>query len=108
MADASTTLTVVDNGRMLDVSEGDTLVLRLHENASTGYRWAFDGLDRAYIEVQERDDVRRAAAIGAGGETEWALVAKKRGVVEVRLKRWRHWEGDRSIRERFAVTLRIR
>jgi len=101
------TLTAADNGRTVDVREGDTLVLRLHENASTGYRWAFDGLDPTYLDVQDGEYVGQADAVGGGGQAHWTLVAKARGIVEIRLKLWRRWEGERSVRERFGVTLKI-
>jgi predicted secreted protein len=38
----------------------------------------------------------------------WKLVARRPGRTRVALKRWRHWEGDASIAERFAVTLDIK
>ena len=108
MAGVTVTLTAADNGKAVDVVEGEAIALRLRENAATGYRWEFDGLDRTYIEAQEGESVRQADASGTGGETRWILVSSKRGTVEVRLKRWRRWEGEGSVRERFAVTLKIR
>ena len=36
------TLTRADDGRTVDLSPGDTLVLRLAENPTTGYQWALD------------------------------------------------------------------
>ena len=108
MAGVTVTLTAVDNGKVVDVVEGEAFALRLRENASTGYRWEFDGLDRTYIEAQEGESVRQADPSGTGGSTRWILLPRKRGTVEVRLKRWRQWEGEESVRERFAVTLKIR
>jgi len=107
MTGVAVTLTASDNGRTVDVREGETLVLRLHENASTGYRWAFDGLDRTCLDVQDGEYVGQAGAPGSGGQAQWTLVPSKRGIVEIRLRLWRHWEGERSVRERFAVTLKI-
>ena len=101
------TLTAADNGRTVDVPIGEAIVLRLHENATTGYRWAFDGLDRTLVDAQEGAFLRSSDALGSGGMAQWTLVPAKACSVEVRLKLWRHWEGDRSIRERFAVTLKI-
>lgn len=108
MAGTAVTLTAADSGKVVDVAEGEAIALRLHENAATGYHWEFDGLDRTYIKAREGESVRQADASGTGGDTRWILVPRKRGSVEVRLKRWRHWEGEESVRERFAVTLKIR
>jgi len=107
MAGAAVTLTAADNGKVVDVVEGEAIALRLRENASTGYRWEFDGLDRTYIGLQEGEYAGQADAFGTGGDARWTLVPRKPGTVEVRLKRWRRWEGEDSVRERFAVTLRI-
>jgi inhibitor of cysteine peptidase len=107
MAGAAVTLTAADNGKVVDVAEGEAIALRLHENAATGYRWEFDGLDRTCVGVEEREHVRQAGAFVASGDAQWLLVPRKPGTVEVRLKRWRRWEGEESVRERFAVTLRI-
>jgi predicted secreted protein len=38
----------------------------------------------------------------------WRLRARARGRTRVELKRWRHWEGDQSIVERFGITLDIK
>jgi inhibitor of cysteine peptidase len=38
----------------------------------------------------------------------WTLRARAPGRTRVGLKRWRHWEGDKSVVERFAVTLDIK
>ena len=46
MAGVTVTLTAADNGKVVDVVEGEAIALRLRENASTGYRWEFDGLDQ--------------------------------------------------------------
>lgn len=108
MAGVTVTLTAADNGKVVDVVEGEAIALRLRENASTGYRWEFDGLDQTYVDAQEGESVRQADPSGTGGDTRWILVPRKPGSVEVRLKRWRRWEGERSVRERFAVTLKIR
>ena len=108
MAGVTVTLTAADNGKVVDVVEGEAIALRLRENASTGYRWEFDGLDQTYVDAQEGESVRQADPSGTGGDTQWILVPRKRGTVEVRLKRWRRWEGEGSVRERFAVTLKIR
>ena len=108
MAGVTVTLTAADNGKVVDVVEREAIALRLRENAATGYRWEFDGLDRTYIEAQGGESVSQADASGTGGDTRWILVPRKRGTVEVRLKRWRPWEGEESVRERFAVTLKIR
>lgn len=87
---------------------GETVALRLHENASTGYRWAFDDLDTSTLAVREEKYLDRTRAVGSGGTIEWLLETKAPGTVHVNVKLLRKWEGDSSIQKRFAVTLNIR
>lgn len=101
-----TTLTQADNGKTVQLRVGDTLALHLHENAATGYRWAFDDLDGKLVDVKEAY-VARSEAVGGGGTMQWTLEAKAPGTTQIRLKRWRRWEGDSSTKERFSVTLII-
>ncbi|MEP7310301.1 MAG: protease inhibitor I42 family protein [Acidobacteriota bacterium] len=107
MAQAAATLTEADNGKDIDVHVGDTIVLRLAENPTTGFRWAFEELDTAAISAKEGDHTHSAEAVGSGGEMTWRLVPAAPGSTPIKLKLWRHWEGDTSVRKRFAVTLKV-
>ena len=108
MPQSSTALTEADHGRTVEVHMGETVALRLHENASTGYRWAFDNLDTNVVGVSEGNYVPRTAAVGSGGDMQWILEPRAPGTTQVNLKLLRPWEGDSSIQKRFAVTLVIR
>jgi inhibitor of cysteine peptidase len=108
MTQAAATLTDADNGRSVDVHVGDALLLRLPENATTGYRWSFDGLDTAMVSANDGEHARSSEAVGSGGETTWTLSPKVAGTTKISLKLWREWEGDSSIKKRFAVTLAIK
>jgi inhibitor of cysteine peptidase len=105
---ATTTLTEADSDRTIDVRAGETVRLQLHENATTGYRWAFDEATTELVDAREDPYVRRSHAVGSGGDMQWTLTAKAPGTAQVSLKLWRQWEGDRSVQKRFAVTLRIK
>ena len=108
MPQPSTALTEADDGKSVGVHVGETVALRLHENASTGYRWAFDNLDTNVVGVSEGKYVPRTAAVGSGGDMQWILEPRAPGTTQVKLKLLRPWEGDSSIQKRFAVTLVIR
>jgi len=86
---------------------GDSLVLELAENPSSGYRWAFERLDESRVLVVDAGFRSAGDQPGAGGVATWTLQAAAPGKTTVRLKRWRHWEGDRSIVERFALNLDV-
>ena len=107
MNDAHITLTVADDGRSATLKVGEAVTVTLPENASTGYRWAVDSADPALITFREPAASYQAGAVGSAGEVIWTFVAKAPGAATVALKRWRHWEGDASVVQRFGFRLSI-
>lgn len=107
MGQAVTTLDDADDGRTVELRVGDRLTLQLDENASTGYRWSFEGLDERIVGVREDGYVHRPEAIGSSGAMKWTLEARAAGTTQAKLRLWRRWEGDSSVRKRYAVTLVI-
>lgn len=103
----STLLTEADNGSVVQVRAGGEVVLRLPENAATGYRWAVEPVDANLVDLREGEYLPASDAAGSGGEMQWVVRAKATGTTRIRLKQWRHWEGERSVRGRFELTLRI-
>jgi inhibitor of cysteine peptidase len=97
----------VQNGSVLDVAVGDVIDLHLTENPSTGYRWEIDGIDQNIIHVRERA-FRPAAVtdVGGGGTRAFEFAVLGGGETVLRLKHWRDWEGEKSVTERFTVTIR--
>jgi inhibitor of cysteine peptidase len=108
MAEPRATLTELDDGRTIEATVGDTIELRLPENATTGYRWAFDGLDEHVVRADEGELIGKLGRVGSGGDVRWRLTLLTAATTAVKLKLWRRWEGDRSIQRRFAVRLTIK
>jgi inhibitor of cysteine peptidase len=100
-------LTSADNGRTVDLRVGEKVTLRLPENPSTGYRWAVDAAEMSLVEIEEGEHVATSKMIGGGGDAQWLIKAKAPGAAQMKLKRWRPWEGERSVVERYEVTLQI-
>jgi len=100
-------LTAADNGRAVDVHLGDDVALRLPENATTGYRWAVDYADANLVDVSEEQPVSTSENMGGGGEAQWSIKTRAAGATSIKLKRWRPWEGESSVVERYEITLRI-
>ena len=100
-------VTETDNGTIVELHVGDEVVLRLPENATTGYRWALEAADANLVDLKEGEYLPVSGATGSGGEAQWTVRAKTAGTAQIRLKRWRQWEGEGSVRGRFEVTLRI-
>jgi len=101
-------LTQEDDGTTVEVAGGDTIVVRLEENPTTGFRWAIDGITGGSVSVAG-DDFTPAedAGIGGGGWRTLTFSATQPGSSRIDLKRWRDWEGDPSIVQRFGVTVRV-
>lgn len=104
----ATTLREDDNGRTITLKPGDQVTVDLHESAGSGYRWTLEASDARVADVREGQFTGESDKIGAGGRTRWTIKAVAPGTAELRGKRWRQWEGDSSVQERYAVTLQVR
>lgn len=100
-------ITEQDEGTTVTVGRNDLLRITLSENASTGYRWAVDQVDKGVLEPVDSEAKYDANLVGAIGEVNFLFRARSEGVGEIRLKNWRHWEGDSSITRRFHVRVRV-
>jgi inhibitor of cysteine peptidase len=104
---ATIEVTRAEDGASVDARVGDTIVVRLSDNPTTGYRWELEPVagDRMLLEDAGYEPSSRA--IGSGGAATWTLHAAAAGTSTIRVKRWRPWEGDSSVLERFAVTVHV-
>ena len=101
-------LTASDNGATLDVRQGDEIVVQLPDNPTTGFRWAIDATRNDLLHFRDAAFAPTSSpGVGSGGIRSFTFVAMAVGTVCLRFKLWREWEGDASIIDRFAVTIRI-
>lgn len=109
---AAVTLTNANNGASIEARLGDEIVLRLPENATTGYRWHIDqadGLAEQKIAEQQVESFPPDPnpQFGRGGVREFRFRASGPGTARLELKRWREWEGESSVVERFTVDINL-
>ncbi|WP_046316382.1 protease inhibitor I42 family protein [Mycobacterium sp. UM_Kg1] len=97
-------LTERDDGRRIQLRVGDTIELRLPENAPAGYRWGVDSLDERLLELTETSG-DYPAATGSAGVACFHLRVRAPGESVLRLTYRRSWEGDTGVLSRFAVTV---
>jgi inhibitor of cysteine peptidase len=103
------TLTQADNGKSVEARQGDPIVIRLDENPTTGYRWAVDKSNDGVIALQHMDYAQASGTgVGGGGQRTFTFKAIGSGTAAIQLKLWRDWEGDKSITDRFNVTVQVR
>lgn len=101
-------LTQADTGKTVQVNLGSLIAVCLAENPTTGYRWEVEKLNRDLVtQVASAYAPAPGGGIGSGGERTLTLKAVGAGTCSIQLKLWRAWEGDKSITQRFVVTLEI-
>jgi inhibitor of cysteine peptidase len=99
-------LTSVNNGQTIRIAQGTSVELRLPENPSTGYRWTLVAPPPS-VAVVEEEYSSSGSMPGSGGERRWTFQAITPGTATLQFKRWRAWEGEASVVERFTLTLEI-
>src|SRR6266700_8293128 len=87
-------LTQADNGKSVEARPGDLIVIRLPENATTGFRWTVDKVDPLCVEAHGSSfSPAGDAAIGRGGERTFSFQVKgESGTGNIGLKLGRQWE----------------
>jgi inhibitor of cysteine peptidase len=107
----SVALTAQDRDRTVHLAPGEVVTIALAENATTGYRWAVDQYDDRVVDLlpseYEPSGEPGSGPVGAGEAVRFSFRARAHGVTPVRLKHWRHWEGDASIIDRFSATIHV-
>lgn len=96
-----------NDGQTIELHRGDTLVIKLADNPTTGFRWAIDSFEPTVMARVDEDYSSSSAAIGGGGLRRFAFRAVTSGTSVIELKLWRSWEGDGSVRSRYQVTVRV-
>ena len=100
-------LTESSNNTEVQAHAGDTLELRLHENATAGYRWAFDPLDPNLFAEQPAGANYPDGTPGSGGTAILRVRLIAAGSGTLNLKYWRSFEGDSGILQRLSVRVKI-
>jgi inhibitor of cysteine peptidase len=84
----------MSEGTKARASVGDTVVVRLPENATTGYLWSMVELGEGLDLDEEHSEPSSDAAPGAGGEHLFIFRAVAPGQWQVRLRLARAWEAN--------------
>ncbi len=96
-------------GKTIELAAGDTVEIRLSENATTGYRWTLRSIDTLICEVVMEERHGAATTVpGASGSHVWQLKAIQAGVCEIEIAYGRPWQADESPARTFKIKLRVR
>ena len=100
-----------DNGRTIEISKNDTLIITLESNPTTGYRWNFANLDGNFL-FQDGDsiytqDPECGAMDGCGGTEQMTFQTNQTGNGAIRLEYKRGNETTPDARE-FNITIIVK
>ncbi len=102
------TLTNADTGKTLTLKPGQTLILQLAENPSTGYRWSVPALNSQVLQLTaDRFNPSGTVAIGSGGQRILTFHAQQPGQISLSLKNRREWEDEAAAVESFTVMVQV-
>lgn len=100
-------VTAAEDGGSIEADVGDTILLRLSDNPTTGYRWELQPVAGECVSLGNSGYESSGDSIGGGGVATWTLHAAAAGTVSIRAKRWRPWAGEASVLARLAVTVHV-
>ena len=105
---ATSEVTDAEDGTAIDADVGDTILLAVLDDPTTGYRWELEPVTGVSIVLDVAGYEPSSGEAGSGGVATWLLSVAAAGTTAIALKRWRPWEGDASILNRFTVTVDVR
>lgn len=105
---ATVTLGPEQHGQSVSASVGDTVVVRLPENPTTGYRWQVGVLDNRMVEqVEDTYDAAPNPVVGGGGTRELAFRIKTPAPTAIELEYRRPWEDSGTESDRWRIELAV-
>ncbi len=104
---ATVIATSAHNGSLLRARVGDDVLVRLQESPTTGFRWKIDGVSKMLVFQSDTFDAGAGGGVGGSGLRTFRFHAQAPGDASIDLKRWREWEGETSVAERYRVTIHI-
>jgi predicted secreted protein len=94
-----------DSGRTIVTAPGKVINVFFKENPTTGYRWTVEA-DSGMEEIGNH--FKAGKAIGGEGIQEFQFRTGNPGSYELRMKKWREWEGEDSVIDRFTVKIIVK
>ncbi|MFD6157835.1 protease inhibitor I42 family protein [Nocardia sp. NPDC060256] len=108
---APVTAGIGDNGQERQVAVGQSLVVTLPANPSTGYLWQITGLDANLLQAQGdpgfKPDPNVPVAPGSGGGTVWTFVGKAAGITKLSMDYLRPWEQGVEPAQTYSLTIKV-
>ena len=98
-----------DNRGEVVLNVGDTLLLSLESNPTTGYGWEIAEIDQSILrEASHEYEVESSDLVGSGGREIWRFDALAAGSTTLQLKYTRPWEEGVEPEKIFSVQVVVR
>jgi inhibitor of cysteine peptidase len=103
-------LTAADDGRQIELNSGQTLVVSLESNPSTGYSWERAPTEDQILQQAGEPEFRegRPGVVGAPGQQVFRFQATATGTTKLDLVYHRPWEQEAKPEGTFSVTVVVR
>jgi predicted secreted protein len=111
VAAAQRTITEKDNEKLVNLSIGDKLQIKLSGNYTTGFQWeVINGYDDDVIEQEGKGEYQpeKTDRIGAGGIATFTFKAIGTGKTDLNLEYKRPWEKNGDVPEDFEITVVVK
>lgn len=106
-------LSAEDNGRTIEMKPGETLLISIDGNPTTGYIWEVDSVDENILGLAGEPDYStdfklKSGMTGVGGTYKFTFTAVSSGTTNLKLKYWRTFEPENPPVETFQVTVNVK
>jgi len=107
----SLSVTDADNGKTVTITKGQSLLLKLQSNPTTGYKWAVSSTDRTFGYPASERFVKNSDAVGSGGLQRFTWKTNSpldlTGTHKVTLEYKRSWETQAAPAKTFTFTVKV-
>lgn len=107
-ATSEVSITRRDNGRQVELNRGQTLIVSLSGNPSTGYLWQLGEVDEHILQQTEAKFEQKSDRVGASGLQIFYYKAIGTGETVLKLVYRRPWEKNVEPLETFYVQVIVR
>jgi len=104
-----TAVTEHDNGKHIEVAQGETLVVKLESIPGTGYSWHMAKVNRNLLEPMGEPTLEesKSGLMGAPARQVYHFKARDLGSTELELQYLRIWEKGRTPLKTFNIVVRV-
>ena len=103
-------LTRNENGKSIEAQVGETVLIELPENPTTGYFWTLNmvqGKETVYVSNSSYKAVTNSE-IGGKGMRTFVLDVRSSGTATIEVKLRRQWEPESAAIDRFDAVIKAR